>query len=62
MSAMHAPRSHAAAAATADPYNLKPGEHSTGTTIMGEIDFCMGCFSFVACHFVVSIVRAGILQ
>ena len=26
----------AAASATDNPYNLKPGEHSTGTTIMGE--------------------------
>ena len=35
---VHAPRSHAAAAAVSadNPYNLKPGEHSTGTTIMGE--------------------------
>lgn len=33
---MHAPRSHAAASASDNPYNLKPGEHSTGTTIMGE--------------------------
>ena len=29
------PPSHAAASA-GNPYNLKPGEHSTGTTIMGE--------------------------
>lgn len=34
---MHAPpRSHAAASVSDNPYNLKPGEHSTGTTIMGE--------------------------
>ena len=57
---MHAPRSHAAAAATADPYNLKPGEHSTGTTIMGEMTFAW--IVFFPCHFVVSNVRAGILQ